>query len=150
MKKRTGSGPSRRNVLGGVAALGAAPLIGQSRAYAAEQAIGNWPAGVSGKTAFVGVTTPLTGPYSADGEDHLKGYQLAIENLNSGGGLVSHIPTLTGKGVLGKHIEYKYSDTQTQPNPAVQAQTGYITQNKAIMITGCVNSAVAIALEKLA
>ncbi|MGH7088352.1 MAG: substrate-binding protein, partial [Stellaceae bacterium] len=93
---------------------------------------------------------PLTGPYSADGEDHLKGYQLAIEHLNGGGGLVGHIPTLSGKGVLGKKIVYKYSDTKTQPNPAVQAQTTYITQDKAIMITGCVSSAEALALEKLA
>ncbi|HUZ74776.1 MAG TPA: substrate-binding protein [Stellaceae bacterium] len=150
MRKANGTGLSRRSVLGGVATVGAAPFILRARGFAAGETIGNWPAGVAGKTAFVGVTSPLTGPYSADGEDHLKGYQLAIEHLNSGGGLVGHIPTLTGKGVLGKHIEYKYGDTQTQPNPAVQLQTGFITQDKAIMITGCVNSAVAIALEKLA
>ncbi len=150
MQKAERAGLSRRRVLSGVAVAGAAPFVLRARGFAAGETIGNWPAGVAGKTAFVGVTAPLTGPYSADGEDHLKGYQLAIENLNAGGGLVGHIPTLTGKGVLGKHLEYKYGDTQTQPNPAVQLQTGFITQDKAIMITGCVNSAVAIALEKLA
>ena len=76
--------------------------------------------------------------------------RLAIEHLNGGGGLVSKISTLSGKGVLGKKIIYKYADTQTQPNPAVQGATTFITQDKAIMITGCVSSAVAIALEKLA
>jgi branched-chain amino acid transport system substrate-binding protein len=141
---------SRRRVLGGAAAAGALPLLAPVRGVAAEETIGNYPAGVQGDSVFVGVTTPLTGPYSADGEDHLKGYQLAIEHLNGGGGLVGKIPTLNGKGVLGKKIVFKYADTQTQPNPAVQAQTQYITQDKAIMITGCVSSAEAIALEKLA
>jgi branched-chain amino acid transport system substrate-binding protein len=141
---------SRRRVLRGAAAAGALPLLAPVRGVAAEETIGNYPAGVQGDSVFVGVTTPLTGPYSADGEDHLKGYQLAIEHLNGGGGLVGKIPTLNGKGVLGKKIVFKYADTQTQPNPAVQAQTQYITQDKAIMITGCVSSAEAIALEKLA
>src|SRR6185437_8052590 len=36
------------------------------------------------------------------------------------------------------------------PNTAIQLQTGYITGDKAIMITGCLASSVAIALEKLA
>jgi len=143
---------SRRRVLqGAAAAAGTLPLIHVPRSFAAEEAVGNWPAGVAGKTAFVGVTTPLTGPYSADGIDHLKGYQLAIEHLNEGKGLVEHMPTLKGKkGVLGKKIVYKNADTQTQPNPAIQAQTTYITQDKAIMVTGSLNSAVAIAIEKLA
>ena len=140
---------SRRTVLGGAAAVGALPLLRPVRGFAAE-AIGNYPDGVKGDTVFVGVSSPLTGAYSADGEDHLKGYQLAIEHLNGGGGLVGKIDTLTGKGVLGKKVIYKYGDTQTQPNPAIQVQTTFISQDKAIMITGCVSSAVAIALEKLA
>ena len=150
MRIRKQNDVTRRRVLKGAAALGALPLAYPVRRASAEEAIGNYPAGVQGDSVFVGVTTPLTGPYSADGEDHLKGYQLAIEHLNGGGGLVGKIPTLNGKGVLGKKIVYKYADTQTQPNPAVQAQTQFITQNKAIMITGCVSSAEAIALEKLA
>ena len=127
---------SRRRVLRGAAAAGALPLLAPVRGVAAEETIGNYPAGVEGDTIFVGVTTPLTGPYSADGEDHLNGYQLAIEHLNGGGGLVGKIPTLNCNGVLGKKIVFKYADTQTQPNPAVQAQTQFITQDKAIMITG--------------
>jgi branched-chain amino acid transport system substrate-binding protein len=139
----------RRSLLKAGAAIGALPFIHAGTA-GAETAVGNFPAGVAGDTAFVGVTIPLTGPYSADGNDLLKGYQLAIEQLNGGGGVVGKLPNLTGKGVLGKKIVYKYADTQTQPNPAVQAQTGFITRDKAIMIAGSLSSAVAIALEKLA
>ncbi|HEX5327208.1 MAG TPA: ABC transporter substrate-binding protein, partial [Acetobacteraceae bacterium] len=52
--------------------------------------------------------------------------------------------------VLGKQIRYGITDIETKPNIAVQAQTRYITQNKAIMITGCVASSTAVALEELA
>ena len=57
---------------------------------------------------------------------------------------------LKGKGVLGKTLRYKVADSQTKPNVAVQAQTGFIQTDKAIMITGSVSSATAIALEELA
>jgi ABC-type branched-subunit amino acid transport system substrate-binding protein len=139
----------RRTLLKAGAALGALPLIDVPGAFA-EDAVGNFPAGVSGSTAFVGLTIPLTGPYSAEGDDMQKGYQLGIDHLNNGGGLVGKISTLSGKGVLGKKIEYKVADTQTQPDPAVQAATNFITNNKAIMIAGSVSSAEAIALEKVA
>lgn len=140
---------ARRRLLQAGAAAGLLPFIRTEKALA-ETAVGNFPAGVSGDTAFVGITIPLTGPYSADGHDLLRGYQLAIEQLNHGGGIVGKLPHLTGKGVLGKKLVYKFADTQTQPNPAVQAQTTFITQDKAIMITGSLSSAVAIAIEKLA
>jgi branched-chain amino acid transport system substrate-binding protein len=150
MARRNLHSITRRRILkGAAAAAGAWPLFHIRRGFA-EDAIGNWPDGVKGDTAFVGITTPLTGPYSAEGDDLLKGYQLAIEHLNGGGGLVSKISTLSGKGVLGKKLIYKYADTQTQPNPAVQAATTFITQDKAIMFTGCVSSAEALALQKLA
>ena len=55
-----------------------------------------------------------------------------------------------GKGVLGKEIKYGIADSETKPNVAVQAQTQFIQRNKAIMITGSVSSATAIALEELA
>ena len=151
MAQRKKTSVSRRRVLqGAAAAAGTLPFVHVSHGLAAES-VGNWPAGAKGGSVFVGVTTPLTGPYSADGVDHLKGYQLAFEHINEGKGLMEHIPSLKGKkGVLGKKVVYKYADTQTQPNPAIQAQTGFITQDKAIMVTGSLNSAVAIAIEKLA
>ncbi len=51
---------------------------------------------------FVGVLCPLTGSYGADGEDLRKGYLLALNDLNNGTGVMSHIPSLRGKkGLLG-------------------------------------------------
>lgn len=111
--------------------------------------LGNYPDGVSGKTAFIGITTPLTGPYSADGKDEQLGYELAIELINAGSP-IAHKWGLKGKGALGKTLIYKVADSETKPNVAVQAQTGFIQNDKAIMITGSVSSATAIALEELA
>ncbi|HEU4662355.1 MAG TPA: substrate-binding protein [Pseudolabrys sp.] len=150
MRQQNRKGLNRRSLLKSAAAIGAFPLVNISRSWAAEEAVGNYPAGVQGDSVFVGVIVPLTGAYSAEGADHLKGFQLAFEHLNNGGGLVSKIPTLSGKGVLGKKIKYKWADNQTKPGPAVQAATQFITNDKAMMISGCSSSATAIALEKVA
>ncbi|MGN6389560.1 MAG: ABC transporter substrate-binding protein [Burkholderiaceae bacterium] len=111
--------------------------------------LANYPAGVSGDTVFVGLTVDLTGPYSAEGADERSGYELAIEQLNAGDPNVKKISPMTKKGVLGKKIVFGVADSETKPNSAVQAATRFIHENKAMMITGSVSSAVAIALEKV-
>ncbi|HEX7219455.1 MAG TPA: hypothetical protein VF280_09575, partial [Burkholderiales bacterium] len=40
-------------------------------------AIGTWPEGVKGKEVYIGVAVPRTGTYAEQGEDELKGWQLA-------------------------------------------------------------------------
>lgn len=151
MNKTSKSGSLRRRTLlqGGIGLAGSYGFLRQALAAQNHAPLGTWPAGVSGNTVFMGITTPLTGPYAADGHDHQLGYELAIAEINSGSKLAQKWG-LKGKGVLGKTIQYKIADSQTKPNVAVQAQTGYIQANKAIMITGCVSSATAIALEELA
>lgn len=117
----------------------------------AEAALGNYPAGTSGSSIFVGLLCPTTGSYSADGEDERKGYVLAMDDLNAGTGVMAKIPSLAGrKGLLGKTVTYRAADTETKPDTAVQRATEFITQDKAIMITGGVSSAEDIAMQKLA
>jgi branched-chain amino acid transport system substrate-binding protein len=127
------------------------PGLWAPAAFAAEKyaPLGTYPAGVGADSVFVGITVPLTGAYSPSGKDLRRGYELAIAQINAGDPIARKWG-LKGKGVLGKRIEYGVADSETKPNPAVQAQTGFITQKNAIMITGCVSSATAIALEKLA
>ena len=140
-----------KTALGATAGLSVAATASPWRSEAEAAAIGNFPAGTSGPEVFVGFLCPATGSYSADGEDERKGYVLAIEDLNDGAGVMAKIPSLAGKkGLLGKKITYKVADTETKPDPAIQRATEFITQNKAIMISGGVSSAVDIALEKLA
>lgn len=143
-------GLGRRHLLhAGVGMAGGLALLGRARAATPSPAIGTYPAGAAGRSVFIGITTPLTGAYSADGKDAQLGYELAIAELNAGSA-VARKWGVSGKGVLGKTIRYGVSDSETKPNVAVQAQTQYIQQNKAIMITGSVSSATAIALEELA
>ena len=93
---------------------------------------------------------PRTGAYAVQGEDELKGYQLAVEHINEGNELVKKISPKTKKGVLGKQLKLGVADSAAKPNEAVQAQQRFISENKAVMITGGTSSAVAVALNKLA
>jgi ABC-type branched-subunit amino acid transport system substrate-binding protein len=139
-----------RNTLG---LAGAAALPGgfAARVLAADQPpIGTWPAGAQGSSVFIGIAVPRTGTYALQGEDELKGYQLAVEHLNAGHPLMKQISTKTTKGVLGKEVKYGVADSAAKPNDAVQAQQRFITENKAILMTGSTSSAVAVALNKLA
>ncbi|MGN6550448.1 MAG: substrate-binding protein [Pararhizobium sp.] len=150
------SGVTRRTVLtAGVGLAAGAALMSPAvlrRAFAAEDhpAIGTYPEGVSGDSVFIGASVPRTGTYAAQGEDELKGLQLAVEHLNEGNDLIKKISPKTTKGVLGKEVKYGVADSAAKPNQAVQAQQRFISQNKAMVITGGTSSAVAVALNKLA
>lgn len=111
--------------------------------------LGNYPVGVAKDSCFVGLGCETTGPYSAQGADNLKGYQLAIEHLNNGNELMRAISPNSKKGILGKRVKYDNVDTASKPNLAIQGMTRFIKQDKAIVTTGSVSSAVAIACEKL-
>src|SRR6476469_1738852 len=145
---------SRRTLLqAGAGLIGGTVLPASiaSRAFAEDHpAIGTYPAGSSGSSAFIGISVPRTGTYAVQGEDELKGYQLAIEHINSGHELIKKISPKTTKGVLGKELKFGVADSAAKPNDAVQAQQRFITENKAVMITGGTSSAVAVALNKLA
>ena len=122
-----------------------------TKAFAADNPpIGSYPAGSSGSSVFIGIAVPRTGSYALQGEDELKGYELAIEHINSGHELIRKISPKTKKGVLGKEVKFGVADSAAKPNDAVQAQQRFITENKAVLITGSTSSAVAVALNKLA
>lgn len=144
----------RRSLLRAGAGLAAAASVpfGWSRSAGAadEPPIGTWPAGSAGDSVFLGITVPRTGTYAVQGEDELKGYMLAVEHINSGDPLIRAMSPKTTKGVLGKKVTYGVADSEAKPNTAVQAQSRFISENKAILMTGSTSSAVAVALNKLA
>jgi len=146
--------PGRRALVGaglGVAAGGLALPQFVARAFAAEHPpIGTWPEGVQSKEVFIGCAVPRTGTYAEQGEDELKGWQLAAEHLNSGHPLIKRISTKTTKGVQGKEVKLVVADSAAKPNDAVQAEQRFITENKIMLMTGSTSSAVAVALNKLA
>ncbi len=142
--------PTRRTVLGAGGALAASAALPRFAYAADDPPIGTWPDGSSGSSVFIGISVPRTGTYAVQGEDELKGYQLAIEHINSGDPLIQKISPKTKKGVLGKEVKFGVADSEANPNTAVQAQSRFISENKAVLITGSTSSAVAVALNKLA
>src|SRR4051795_9103650 len=147
---RTGQ-VTRRAVLKGAGTLLAVSALPRFARAAENQApIGTWPAGAQGSSVFIGITPPLTGTYAAQGEDELNGYKLAIEHINTGHPLIKAFSPKTKKGVLGKEVVFGVADSTAKPNVAVQAQQRFISENKAILMTGSTSSAVAVALNHLA
>jgi ABC-type branched-subunit amino acid transport system substrate-binding protein len=145
---------SRRSLLqGGAALVGGVMLPGGliMPALADDKpAIGTWPAGSSGSSVSIGVAVPRTGTYAVQGEDELKGWELAVDHLNSGHELMKKLSPKTTKGVLGKEVKLVVADSGAKPNEAVQAQQRFITEDKVVLMTGSTSSAVAVALNKLA
>jgi ABC-type branched-subunit amino acid transport system substrate-binding protein len=134
-----------------LAAAGIAPSMLARNVWAADKPpIGTWPACASGGAVFIGAAVPRTGAYAAQGEDELKGMQLAVEHINEGHALIKKIAPNAKKGVLGKEVKLLVADSGAKPNEAVQAQQRFITENKIVLMTGSTSSAVAVALNKLA
>jgi len=110
-------------------------------------ALGNFP--VEGDTVTFGFNVPQSGPYSSEGQDELRAYQLAKKHLNNGGGWVESFSDLSGDGVLGKTVESVNGDTATDADTARQSAERMINRDDAVMISGGSSSAVAIAVQGL-
>ena len=151
------SGVSRRALLqvgAGLAGGAMLPVAFTTPSFAVgmadHPALGTWPEGSKGSSVTIGATVPRTGAYAVQGEDELKGMQLAVEHINEGHPLIKKIAPKVSKGVLGKNVELVVADSGAKPNDAVQEQQRFINDNKIIAMTGSTSSAVAVALNKFA
>jgi ABC-type branched-subunit amino acid transport system substrate-binding protein len=109
-----GAWSRRQTLLAGAAMAGAAAIpLGFSRlALAADKPpLGTWPEGSQGDTVYIGATVPRTGAYAVQGEDELKGMELAVEHINSGHDLIKKIAPKITKGVLGKKVALVAADS---------------------------------------
>jgi ABC-type branched-subunit amino acid transport system substrate-binding protein len=148
----------RRTLLKGAAATGVGiagaamlPMGMPQLAWADDKPpLGTWPDGSEGSTVYIGAAVPRTGSYAVQGEDELKGWQLAVDHINEGAPLLQKIAPKVTKGLLGKKVELLSADSAAKPNQAVQAEQTFINQNKIILMTGSTSSAVAVALNKFA
>lgn len=138
----------------GVGAAGASMIPGLrpvTWAYAQDKpAIGTWPAGSEGDTVYLGAAVPLTGSYAAQGADELKGWELAVEHMNTNHELMKQLAPKVDSGVLGKKVALLSADSAAKPNNAVQIHQTFINENKIILMTGSTSSAVAVATNKFA
>ena len=81
----------------------------------------------------IGLTIPQTGPYARQGEEQLKAFELAINQVNSRGTLP------------GGFISYEIINTQSKPDAAVAGARQLIDRG-AVMLSGGASSAVAVAI----
>jgi branched-chain amino acid transport system substrate-binding protein len=82
----------------------------------------------------IGVLTPLTGQVAEYGENTKKGIELAVEEINNGG------------GVKGKKIQLFYEDSKCDAKEAVNGFNNLITQDAKIVLgTVCSGETLAVA-----
>ena len=145
---------SRRGLLRTAAGLvgGAMLPAGMPIALAENHpAIGTYPTGSSGSTVFIGVAVPRTGTYAVQGEDELKGWQLAVEHINSGNELIKKISPKTTEGRARQGSEARRRRLRRQAERGGSGRSSASSpRTRPILITGSTSSAVAVALNKLA
>ena len=120
---------SRKNFLQGTAGAGAAGLVvGGGVGYAiGDSGSSSRPRGVAAPAAAVKGTikigaAPITGPYAGDGEQMIRGQELAIEEINAAG------------GVAGYQLELVKLDTKAQePDVMKTVLQNLVSQNVAAM-----------------
>src|SRR3989442_2458181 len=76
----------------------------------------------------IGTITSLTGSNAAFGQAHKNGYAIALDELNSRGGL------------LGKTVELDYYDDQSRPDQAVQGVSKLVDLDNVPIILGAYSS----------
>src|SRR5262249_28779731 len=115
-EKKFGS-VSRRTLLWAGAGLVGSGVLQSAltmRAFAVgvsdKRPIGTWPAGSGGDTVNIGAAVPRTGTYAVQGEDELKGWQLAVDHINNGDPLLKKIAPKVEKGLLGKKVNLLSAD----------------------------------------
>ncbi len=86
------------------------------------------------KEVVVGLNVPLSGPYSDQGADQLRAYNLAIEEINA------------NHGILGMPIRAVQGDDQTKAGVASENAQRMIDRDGAVMITGGSSTGTAVAV----
>ncbi len=104
-------------------------MRGASRlAIAAALATGAFGASAAAQEIVVGALMPMTGDLQAYGEFDLNGVLLAAEQINEAG------------GVLGQELTVIVGDTQTLPQPAIDAAQKLVSVDGAVGIIGALSS----------
>jgi branched-chain amino acid transport system substrate-binding protein len=89
------------------------------------------------KEIVIGLNVPQSGPYSDQGQDQLKAYNLAIEEVNAKG------------GIMGMKVKATVGDDQTKADVARDNAQRMIERDGAVMITGGSSTGTALAVSAL-
>ncbi len=123
-----GGRPSRRQVLKGAAFGAGVGFVGSWRLAGAQ----------AKKPVVIGLTCDATGTFADSGPADRRGMILAIEEQNSRG------------GVLGRPIEHRWEDSETDASVAVRKARRLIERDKIDFMMGALSSGVAAPISELA
>ncbi|MDE2572184.1 MAG: ABC transporter substrate-binding protein [bacterium] len=90
--------------------------------------------GEAAETIKIGQVDSLSGPYSADGLNQVRGADMAVEEWNRRG------------GVMGRKVEKLVEDDQTNPGVAVTKARKLVNEEKVLALIGTVSSAVTLSV----
>ncbi|HTD34974.1 MAG TPA: ABC transporter substrate-binding protein [Candidatus Elarobacter sp.] len=86
------------------------------------------------KEITIGLNVPQSGPYAEQGQDQLRAYHLAIDEINAKG------------GIMGMKIKATEGDDQTKAGVATENAQRMIDRDGAVMITGGSSTGTAVAV----
>src|ERR1700677_815707 len=113
----------RRFLIHSVAAFGVLCGLGMSAAFAQ----------ASGEPVTIGVSGPLTGHNAQYGAQWKKGFDLALEEINSKG------------GVKGHPLTYDFEDSQSDPRQSVAVAQKFVSDPKIVVEAGDFSSTASMA-----
>ena len=87
----------------------------------------------SGEPVLIGVCGPLTGQYAQYGAQWKKGFDLALDEINAGG------------GINGRPLKYVFEDSQADPRQTVAIARKFVADDKIIVEVGDFSSAASMA-----
>ena len=90
-------------------------------------------AAVSQETIKIGSTSSFTGPAAFYGGHQRMGIEMAVDEINSSG------------GVLGRQVEIVYEDNRCNPAEAVKAVNALVSQHEVVAILGALCSSATLA-----
>ncbi len=99
-----------------ISAAGLALAVTSTRGAGAQQA--------SGEPIFLGVSGPLTGPNAQYGAQWRQGFDLALEQINSSG------------GIKGRPLQYIFEDTQSDPKQTVAVAQKFVADRRIVAQLG--------------
>ena len=99
--------------------------------------VGPFSAGAQEKVIKIGAMYPMTGRPGQYGLDSVDGAEMAVEEINSKG------------GVAGYKLEFLNTDSKAKPDYAVRVAKRYITEDKVHFLFGVVSSAVGLAVTEV-
>ncbi len=136
------SGISRRDLVrnAGIAGLAGLAIGGAGGYFAAPRGSAAGGGGTGGGgTLKVGIFAPITGPYSGDGQEMVRGAEMAIADINEAG------------GVLGQQVELVTADiSDMAPENFVQAAERLVSRENCVAVSGGYTTATSVEFDTFA